>query len=103
METTILLFLLFVLVLSLFLGFEIALATPSPLHTLFVSGSNAVSGITVLAAILAAGLAEGGNNDFAALLGGFAVAFAAANAAGGWLAAKRMLDMFRDNREPTKR
>ncbi len=98
MESTILLFLLFILLLALFLGFELISEIPSPMHTLFVSGANAISGITVLAAILTAGLSEGGSNDFAALLGGFAVAFAMANAAGGWLAAKRMLEMFREKK-----
>ncbi len=95
METTILVFLLFILVLSIFLGFEVISKVPSLLHTPLMSGSNAISGITVLGALLAAGLAKGGTNDFAALLGGCAVAFAMINVAGGYFVTNRMLNMFK--------
>ncbi|MCB0527083.1 MAG: NAD(P) transhydrogenase subunit alpha [Saprospiraceae bacterium] len=95
METTILIFLLFILVLSIFLGFEVISKVPSLLHTPLMSGSNAISGITVLGAILAAGLAKGGNNDFAAILGGCAVGFAMINVTGGYFVTNRMLNMFK--------
>ena len=72
----VLVFLLFILVLSIFLGFEIISKVPSLLHTPLMSGSNAISGITVVGAMIAAGLGEG--NDLAAMLGGAAVGFAAA-------------------------
>jgi H+-translocating NAD(P) transhydrogenase subunit alpha len=95
MENTILIFLLFILVLSIFLGFEVISKVPSLLHTPLMSGSNAISGITVLGALLAAGLAEGGRNDFAAMLGGLAVMFAMINVVGGYFVTDRMLNMFR--------
>ncbi len=92
METSLLLLLLFVLVVCLFLGFEVAAKTPAVLHLPFLSGLNLFSGTIVLAAILAAGLAYGKQYDVAALLGGFAAAFATAGAAGGWLLANRDSD-----------
>jgi len=91
METAVLIFLLFILVLSIFLGFEVAVKVPSSLHTPFLSGLNLVSSITVLGAILAAGLATGGRNDFAAVLGGLAVAFATTCAVGAFLLTDKML------------
>ena len=95
METTVLTFLLFILVPAIFLGFEMALKVPAPLRAPVVSGSNAISGITVLGAILAAGLAQGvGNNDVAALLGGIAVALATINVVAGFVVTDRMLDLF---------
>lgn len=96
METTVLTFLLFILVLAIFLGFEIISKVPSLLHTPLMSGSNAISGITVLGSILAAGLAKGvGNNDFAAILGSIAVGLAMVNVVGGYFVTNRMLEMFK--------
>jgi NAD/NADP transhydrogenase alpha subunit len=92
METSLLLLLLFILAVCLFLGFEVAAKTPAALRLSFLSGLNLFSGVIVLVAILAAGLAYGKQYDFAALLGGFAVAFAAAAATGGWLFANREPD-----------
>lgn len=91
MEAAVLLFLLFILVLSIFLGFEVVSKVPPSLHTPLLSGSNVVSGVTVLGAILTAGLANGGQNDFAAILGGCAVALAAACAVGAFLLTDKML------------
>lgn len=88
-----LIFLLFILVLSIFLGFEIISKVPSLLHTPLMSGSNAISGITVVGAMLAAGLGQG--NDLAALLGGIAVGFASINVVGGYFVTDRMLNMFK--------
>ncbi len=96
METTVLTFLLLILVLAIFLGFEIIARAPALLRAPLVSGSNSISGITVLGAILTAGLAKGvGNNDVAALLGGIAVALAAINGVAGFVLTDRMLDLFR--------
>lgn len=100
MEATILTFLIFILLLAIFLGFEIISRAPSSLHTPLLSGTNAVSGVTVLGAMLAAGMAKGiGNNDFAALMGGIAVALAAMNISGGYLLTHRILEKFR-KKEP---
>lgn len=96
MEQTILIFLILVLVLSIFLGFEIISKVPSLLHTPLMSGSNAISGVTVVGALIAAGLAKGtGNNDMAAILGGIAIFLAMINVVGGYLVTNRMLNMFR--------
>ena len=91
METAVLIFLLFILVLAIFLGFEVAAKVPSSLYTPFLSGLNLVSSITVLGAILAAGLTFGGQNDFAALLGGCAVALATACAVSAFLLNDKIL------------
>lgn len=89
----VLIFLLFILVLSIFLGFEIISKVPSLLHTPLMSGSNAISGITVVGAMIAAGL--GADNDLAAMLGGAAVGFAMINVVGGYFVTDRMLNMFK--------
>ncbi len=96
METTILILLIFLLVLAVFLGLEVFPKTPAPARLPLLSGSNAVSGATVLGAILMAGLAEKvGNNDLAALLGGVAVALAMVNIVGGYLLTDRLLEKSR--------
>lgn len=96
METTILIFLIFVLLVAAFLGFELISKTPSTLHLPMLSGTNAISGVGLLGAILIAGMAKGvGNNDLAAMIGGIAVALAAANVSGGYLLTARILEKFR--------
>jgi len=77
--------------LAIFVGFEIITKVPPTLHTPLMSGSNAISGITIVGALVLAGLADG----FAGILGLFAVLFAAINVVGGFLVTHRMLDMFR--------
>ena len=84
--------LLFILVLSIFLGFELISKVPSTLHTPLMSGSNAISGITVVGALLAS------RTDMVALslgLGVAAVTFATINVVGGYLVTDRMLGMFK--------
>ena len=66
-------FLTFILVLSVFLGFELISKVPATLHTPLMSGANAISGITLAGAFLAAGTTS---NEMASWLGGAAVAFA---------------------------
>lgn len=83
----------FILLLSVFLGFELISKVPSTLHTPLMSGSNAISGITLLGAISLAG--NSGNDDWVTLLATTAVAFAAMNVVGGYLVTDRMLDMFK--------
>ena len=86
-------FLLFILMLSVFLGFEVISKVPSTLHTPLMSGSNAISGITLLGAIIAAGTAGAGWVGI--LLGTIAVAFATINVVGGYFVTDRMLGMFK--------
>ena len=85
--------LLFIFVLAIFLGFELIAKVPSQLHTPLMSGSNAISGITIVGALAAAGLGVGG--AFGTLLGTLAVAFAAINVVGGYMVTNRMLAMFK--------
>jgi NAD(P) transhydrogenase subunit alpha len=85
--------LLFVLVLSIFLGFELINKVPSTLHTPLMSGANAISGITIVGALLASG---GDQGTFSSILvGTFAVFFASINVVGGYLVTNRMLKMFK--------
>lgn len=81
-----------VFVLAIFVGFEIITKIPPTLHTPLMSGSNAISGITLVGALLAAGAGAG---PFAMILGTLAVALATVNVVGGFLVTNRMLEMFR--------
>ena len=78
--------------LAVFVGFEIITKVPPTLHTPLMSGSNAISGITVAGAILAAGVEQ---TDVAKWMGVAAVAFATINAVGGFWVTHRMLGMFK--------
>jgi len=85
-------FLTFILMLSIFLGFELITKVPATLHTPLMSGANAISGITVVGAV---GLAGTGQQDLANWLGAGAVALASINVVGGYLVTDRMLSMFK--------
>ncbi len=90
---------LFVLVLASFLGFELISKVPSQLHTPLMSGSNAISGITIVGAILSLTgtfLADGVLRSW---LGFFAVFFATINVVGGYMVTDRMLSMFTKKEE----
>ena len=84
--------LIFIFVLSVFLGFELISKVPSQLHTPLMSGSNAISGIAIVGALLATGKAEDGLGVFLATA---AVAFATINVIGGYMVTDRMLEMFK--------
>jgi H+-translocating NAD(P) transhydrogenase subunit alpha len=88
-----------ILVLALFVGVEIISKVPPLLHTPLMSGSNAISGITVVGAILLAGSE---NNPLATWLGFAAVVFATVNVVGGFLVTNRMLAMFKKNPKSEK-
>ena len=92
-------FLTFILVLSIFLGFELISKVPSTLHTPLMSGANAISGITLAGAFLSAGAV---NNEMAMILGTVAVTFATINVVGGYLVTDRMLGMFKSRNESGK-
>jgi len=85
-------FLTFILMLAIFLGFELINKVPATLHTPLMSGANAISGITIVGAI---GLAGTGQQDVANWLSTAAVAFASINVVGGYLVTDRMLAMFK--------
>jgi NAD(P) transhydrogenase subunit alpha len=82
-----------VFILAVFLGFEVISKVPSKLHTPLMSGSNAISGITLAGALILAGAA--GEGPIAVVLGTLAVALAAINVVGGYLVTDRMLEMFK--------
>lgn len=81
-----------VFVLAAFVGFEVIRKVPPTLHTPLMSGANAISGITIIGAVTAAGL---GATPLAQVLGFLAVATATVNVVGGFLVTDRMLEMFR--------
>jgi H+-translocating NAD(P) transhydrogenase subunit alpha len=78
--------------LSVFVGFEVIAKVPPTLHTPLMSGSNAISGITIVGALIAAGNKSGG---LAAILGMIAIVFAMINVVGGYMVTHRMLKMFK--------
>lgn len=81
-----------VFVLAVFIGFEVITKVPPTLHTPLMSGSNAISGITLVGALLSAGLQH---TLLTTILGFAAVVFATINVVGGFLVTHRMLGMFR--------
>ena len=81
-----------VFALAVFLGFEIITKIPPTLHTPLMSGSNAISGITLIGAILNAGTKQ---NELTTWLGLAAVILATINVVGGFMVTHRMLGMFR--------
>ena len=84
--------LFFVFTLAIFLGAELISKVPSQLHTPLMSGTNAISGITIVGALAAAG---SGADLTASILGTLAVIFATVNVVGGYLITDRMLAMFK--------
>ena len=82
---------IYVFVLAMFVGFEIITKIPPTLHTPLMSGSNAVSGITLVGALIAA---QVGDTTVSSLLGLAAIIFATVNVVGGFLVTDRMLRMF---------
>lgn len=80
-----------IFVLAIFVGFEIITKVPPTLHTPLMSGSNAISGITLIGALLSAGTQH---STLTAILGLVAVIFATINVVGGFLVTHRMLQMF---------
>ena len=90
-------FLGFVLMLSIFLGFELISKVPATLHTPLMSGANAISGITLVGALSSAGA---GLAEWATWLGAVAVFFATINVVGGYMVTDRMLSMFKKKDDP---
>ncbi len=84
--------LLTVFVLAVFVGFEVITKVPPILHTPLMSGSNAISGVTLIGAILSAGTQH---STLTTILGFIAVVFATINVVGGFYVTFRMLRMFR--------
>jgi H+-translocating NAD(P) transhydrogenase subunit alpha len=91
-RTTILMGSLTVFLLAIFVGVEVITKVPPTLHTPLMSGSNAISGITIVGAILVAGNTSGGWGTW---LGAIAIVLAMINVVGGFLVTHRMLMMFK--------
>lgn len=89
---SILIFSLFIFVLACFIGFELISKVPPTLHTPLMSGANAISGITIVGALIVSGT-EGGL--ITQVLGISAIIFATINVVGGFMVTDRMLEMFK--------
>ena len=83
---------LYIFVLAMFTGFAVITKVPPTLHTPLMSGSNAISGITIVGALLVAGRLE---SRATMILGLIAVILAMINVVGGFLVTDRMLQMFK--------
>jgi NAD(P) transhydrogenase subunit alpha len=94
MESLVMLITVFML--AVFVGFEIITKVPPTLHTPLMSGSNAISGITIIGALILAGVLKGDPsfNQLAKIMAFVAVIFASINVVGGFLVTGRMLKMF---------
>ena len=93
--------LIFLFIISIYLGVELIAKVPSILHTPLMSGSNAISGITIVGALLTTGLTPG--NNFCTFLGTLAVILATINVVGGYLVTDRMLRMFKSKPQEDKK
>lgn len=91
---------LVVFVLAIFLGRELISKVPSQLHTPLMSGSNAISGITIVGAMICS--FSDTLASFSVIFGFLAVIFATINVVGGYVVTNRMLAMFGEKNEPTK-
>lgn len=88
---------LIIFVLAAFVGFEVISKVPQTLHTPLMSGSNAISGITVVGAIVVAGMVGG---VWAKWIGFIALIVATINVVGGFMVTDRMLQMFKKKERP---
>lgn len=93
MSISALIVLIYVLVLASYLGFELISKVPPTLHTPLMSGSNAISGITIVGALMACN--ELGYTTLSKWLGMFALVLATINVVGGYVVTDRMLKMFK--------
>jgi len=94
MEPTVLIGSVTLFVMSIFLGFELITKVPATLHTPLMSGANAISGISIVGALLGANVAyEGGETAVSGILAFVAVVLAMINVVGGFAVTNRMLNM----------
>lgn len=85
---------IYIVILSIFLGVEVIGRVPSVLHTPLMSGANAIHGVVIIGAIIVMGQAEG-DNYLALILGFLAVVLGTLNVVGGFVVTDRMLEMFK--------
>ncbi len=93
-RTELLIAVVFILVLASLYGFEIITKVPATLHTPLMSGSNAISGITIVGALICM-LHMEPNSPLVGVLGFLAIVFAMINVVGGFVVTDRMLQMFK--------
>ena len=92
--------LVYIFVLAIFIGFELIAKVPPLLHTPLMSGSHAISGITIVGALLIAGIeTQGSYVLLSKILGLVALIFATINVVGGFLVTDRMLEMFKKDKD----
>ena len=89
-----------VLVLAIFLGFEVISKVPTLLHTPLMSGTNAIHGVVIVGAMLVAGADH--KDTLTTIIGLVAVVLASANVVGGFVVTDRMLEMFKSRERPKK-
>jgi NAD(P) transhydrogenase subunit alpha len=85
---------IYIVILSIFLGIEVIGRVPSVLHTPLMSGANAIHGVVVIGAIIVMGKAQT-DNYIALILGFLAVVLGTLNVVGGFVVTDRMLEMFK--------
>ena len=100
-HNTLLVFEVTILVLAIFLGFEVISKVPALLHTPLMSGTNAIHGIVIVGAMIV--LAQPDKSTFTWVVGFAAVVLASANVVGGFVVTDRMLEMFKRKREPPEK
>ncbi|HLN54232.1 MAG TPA: NAD(P) transhydrogenase subunit alpha [Lentimicrobium sp.] len=88
--------LIFIIVLSVYLGVEVISHVPAVLHTPLMSGSNAIHGVVIIGAIIVMGHAD---NTLAIILGFLAVILGTLNVVGGFVVTDRMLEMFKKKKK----
>jgi H+-translocating NAD(P) transhydrogenase subunit alpha len=90
---------IFIIVLTIFLGFEVISNVPSVLHTPLMSGANAISGVIIIGGIILVGHAETTTINESLVLGILAIMFGTLNVTGGFVVTDRMLEMFRKKKK----
>jgi len=90
---------IFIIILTIFLGFEVISNVPSILHTPLMSGANAISGVIIIGGIILVGHADVSRISLNLILGIFAVIFGTLNVAGGFVVTDRMLEMFKKKKK----
>ena len=99
-HSTLLVFEVTILVLAIFLGFEVISKVPTLLHTPLMSGTNAIHGIVIVGAMIVLGLPH--KSAYLWVVGFAAVVLASANVVGGFVVTDRMLEMFKSRERPKK-
>jgi NAD(P) transhydrogenase subunit alpha len=100
LSTEALLLILTIFIMAIFVGIEVISKVPTVLHTPLMSGTNAIHGIVLMAAMLVAGIAVAGTGWGLTLIGFLAVILGTINVVGGFVVTDRMLEMFKAKTPP---